>query len=126
MRERVDRMVRIADVRATGETRLALLLVLLAALAFVGQSRGQDIPADSSWTANAELRNPQARTIPGLGAAQGVSFFDDKVYLYGDVWKAQPRVGVIREYNKDFEPPGRVVWLRRDGKTLVQHPTGLT
>jgi hypothetical protein len=64
--------------------------------------------------------------MPGLGAMQGVSFHDDKVYLYGDVWDADPRVGVIRECTRDYEATGRVVWLRRDGKPLIRHPAGLT
>ncbi len=64
--------------------------------------------------------------MPGLGAMQGVSFRDGKVYLFGDVWDAKPRVGVIREYTTNYEPTGRVVWLRRDGVPLMRHPTGLT
>jgi hypothetical protein len=35
-------------------------------------------------------------------------------------------VGVIREYAPDLKPTGRVVWLTRDGKPLIIHPTGLT
>jgi hypothetical protein len=57
---------------------------------------------------------------------QGLTYHDGKVYLYGDVWDAKPRVGVVREYDADFQPTGRVVWLRRDGKPLLIHPTGLT
>ena len=83
-------------------------------------------PAKTAWKANAELRNIQRRTMEGLGAMQGVSFHDGKVYLYGDVWDAKPRVGVIREYTADYQPTGRVVWLRKDGKPLLCHPTGLT
>ena len=33
---------------------------------------------------------------------------------------------MIREYDLELKPTGRVVWLRRDGKPLVLHPTGLT
>ncbi len=62
----------------------------------------------------------------GLGAVQGVSFHDGKVYLYGDVWNAEPRVGVIREYSADYCPTNRVVWLRKDNQPLLLHPTGLT
>src|SRR6516225_4193359 len=83
-------------------------------------------PAKTAWKANAELRNIQRRTMEGLGAMQGVSFLDGKVYLYGDVWDAKPRVGVIREYSLDYKPTGRVVWLRRAGKPVLLHPTGLT
>ena len=64
--------------------------------------------------------------MDGLGAMQGVSFHDGKTYLYGDVWDANPRVGVIREYTADYKPTGRVVWLRQADKPLLRHPTGLT
>jgi hypothetical protein len=83
-------------------------------------------PPDAAWTANADLDRVNTRTMTGLGAVQGVSFRDDKVYLFGDVWDADPRVGVLREYTTDYEATGRVVWLRQGGKPLLRHPTGLT
>jgi hypothetical protein len=101
---------------------------VFAAFALVlsfGALRGAPEP-DGTWEANADLDKPTALTLEGLGATQGVSFHDGKVYVYGDVWNAKPRVGVIREYTADYKPTGRVVWLRRDGKPLVLHPTGLT
>jgi hypothetical protein len=106
-------------------SRLLLLPLLLVCLLSSHTLIAQPAP-DGTWTSNADLENVTRLTIEGLGAAQGVSFRDDKVYLYGDVWDAKPRVGVIREYSRDFKPTGRVVWLRRDGKPLLQHPTGLT
>jgi hypothetical protein len=42
------------------------------------------------------------------------------------VWNAKPRVGVVRGYTREFEPTGRVIWLRKGGKPLLLHPTGLT
>jgi hypothetical protein len=84
------------------------------------------VPPDGVWTANASLEKRTTRTMAGLGAMQGVSFRDGLVYLFGDVWNVNPRVGVIREYARDYEPTGRVVWLRKDGKPLLRHPTGLT
>jgi hypothetical protein len=98
----------------------------LPLLLFITGHLRAEAPADSTWTVNADLKHAQVRTIPDVGLMQGISFFDDKVYLYGDVWNADPRVGVIREYTKDYEPTGRAVWLRRDGKPLLRHPTGLT
>src|SRR5271156_2757688 len=77
-------------------------------------------PPDGKWEANATLEKPTTITVQGLGAMQGVSFHDGKVYLYGDVWDAKPRVGVIREYTTAYEPTGRVVWLRREGKPLLR------
>jgi hypothetical protein len=83
-------------------------------------------PPDASWMANADLQKTKTLTMEGLGAMQGISFHDGKVYLYGDVWNVRPRVGVIREYTRDYEPTGRVIWLRQGGKPLIRHPTGLT
>jgi hypothetical protein len=107
-------------------TRLAvfLLAVCLGLQAVLGL-RAQPAP-DGTWQANALLEKPTTLTVEGLGAMQGVSFRDGKVYLYGDVWDAKPRVGVIREFSADYKPTGRVVWLRRQGKPLLVHPTGLT
>lgn len=81
---------------------------------------------DGTWLANADLADSRQLTLEGLGAAQGVSYRDDHFYFYGDVWDAKPRVGVIREYNRDLQPTGRLIWLSRNGKPLLQHPTGLT
>jgi hypothetical protein len=97
------------------------LFLLLAAVPLTAQA-----PPDADWTANAVLERPEEATLPGLGAAQGVSFYDGKVYLYGDVYDVKPRVGVIREYTPGLKPTGRVVWLRKGGKPLLIHPTGLT
>jgi hypothetical protein len=101
-------------------------LLCLAAILFPAARLHSQPPPDAAWTANADLERATKRTLPGLGAAQGVSFHGGKVYLYGDVWDARPRVGVIREYTADYEPTGRVVWLRKGGKPLLRHPTGLT
>jgi hypothetical protein len=81
---------------------------------------------DFPWTADAVLVKQRQLTLEGLGAAQGATLFDGKVYLYGDVYDARPRVGVIREYTANLEPTGRVLWLRRANKPLLLHPTGLT
>jgi hypothetical protein len=81
---------------------------------------------DFLWTADAVLEKERKLTREGLGAAQGATLFGGKVYIYGDVYDARPRVGVIREYTADLEPTGRVVWLRRENKPLLLHPTGLT
>jgi hypothetical protein len=102
-----------------------LTLLLTASLVALPHLCAQ-APADGTWTANADLDKAQKLTMEGLGAMQGVSLRDGKVYLYGDVWDAKPRVGVIREYAQDYQPTGRVVWLRQDEKPLLLHPTGLT
>ena len=83
-------------------------------------------PPDAAWSADAVVEGVKTVTLPDLGAAQGVAVRDGKVYAYGDVWSATPRVGVIREYDLELKPTGRAVWLRREGKPLIVHPTGLT
>jgi hypothetical protein len=106
--------------------RASLVLALLLPWGLIPRLLPAQALPDATWTANAELEGAKTRTMDGLGAMQGVSFHDGKVYLYGDVWDARPRVGVIREYTKDYEPTGRVVWLRKGDKPLIRHPTGLT
>jgi hypothetical protein len=83
-------------------------------------------PPDATWASNAVVEREQTLTMEGLGAMQGVTFHDGKVYLYGEVYDTAPRVGVIREYTKDYQPTGRFVWLWRSEQPLVRHPTGLT
>ena len=108
-------------------------LALVLGLSF-STSMGQQLPSvaehkappDGTWTADAVVDQASAVTDTGLGAGQGVAIRDGKVYAYGDVWSANPRVGVIREYDMDLKPTGRQVWLRRGGKPLILHPTGLT
>ena len=60
-----------------------------------------------------------------LGAAQGVSYRQNRLYFYGDVYEAKPRVGIIREYTLNLKPTGRDIRLARNGKPLILHPTGL-
>jgi hypothetical protein len=79
---------------------------------------GQVRPPDGEWTLNAEVESPRAITDLGLGAVQGVAVRDGKIYAYGDVVFAKPRVGVMREYDLDLKPTGRVVWLSRDDTVL--------
>jgi hypothetical protein len=78
------------------------------------------------WSCDCSLNEVQTRTIDGLGAAQGASFHAGTLYLYGDCYSVKPRVGVIREYSTDFQPTGKVIWLRSKDKPLLRHPTGLT
>jgi hypothetical protein len=94
--------------------------------ATVVSARAQQPPPDGSWTADAVVAEPRSFTQPDLGAAQGIAVRDGKIYAYGDVYSASPRVGVIREYNLDLSPTGRVVWFRRQGAPVIIHPTGLT
>lgn len=81
---------------------------------------------DGTWTADAQLEPQVVATDPTLGAGQGIVVRDGRVYAFGDVFDARPRVGVIREYTMDLKPTGREVWLRRAGRSVIRHPTGLT
>jgi hypothetical protein len=78
------------------------------------------------WNFDTVLDDSKSMTMEGLGAMQGVSFHDGKVCLYGDCYDVKPRVGVIREYTSEYQPTGRVIWLRNKEKPLPRHPTGLT
>jgi len=83
-------------------------------------------PPDGTWTADAVVEASLIVTDSTLGAGQGVLLRDGRVYAYGDVYNAKPRVGVIREYTLDLKPTGRTVWLQKEGKPTILHPTGLT
>lgn len=109
--------------------RISHRIALWAAIAWawpVGTSTAQAPPPDGEWASNASIEARAAATDLGLGAVQGVAVRDGKVYAYGDVVFATPRIGVIREYGLDLKPTGRVVWLSQGGRPLIVHPTGLT
>ena len=59
---------------------------------------GAQPPIDADWKANARIDNLRVVSDERLGAAQGVSYRQDRLYFYGDVDSAKPRVGIIREY----------------------------
>jgi hypothetical protein len=103
-----------------------LRLFFIVAVINCGCSDPPQPSASSSWHYDHELTNVKTLTMSGLGAMQGVSFHDGKVYLYGDCYDVKPRVGVIREYTTDYQPTGKVIWLRDKQKPLLRHPTGLT
>ncbi len=104
----------------TGIWFLAVIATLVAERPVTAQR-----PVDADWTANATIDDLQIASDPQLGAAQGVSYRHDRLYFYGDVYQAKPRVGVIREYGLDLKPTGRDIRLARHGKPLILHPTGL-
>jgi hypothetical protein len=103
---------------------VALALTLGAGLPW--PARSQVPPPDASWTADATVENARKVTDQKLGACQGIAVRDGRIYAYGDVYSATPRVGVIREYDMGLKPTGREVWLRRGIRPLIIHPTGLT
>ncbi len=89
---------------------------------------GQEPPrsAGEPWTVNAEVQRVRTVIDREVGAGQGVSRFGDRLYVYGDLVFARPRVGVIKEFDLELRPTGRFVRLTRQGKPLLIHPTGLT
>jgi hypothetical protein len=108
-------------------------IIAILSLSIGIQSSGVWLSADTqrvqgapAWSSDSVLEDVKTLTMDGLGAMQGVSFHDGKVYLYGDCYDVKPRVGVIREYSTDFQPTGKVIWLRDKDKPLLRHPTGLT
>ncbi len=62
-------------------------------------------------------------TVDSLGACQGVSVQDGRVYLYGD-----REVGVIRPYTRQQQTltsAGPEIRLTQQGRDIINHPTGL-
>ncbi len=113
---------------------VATLLAVIGICGFEASAGAQQVPTvaehvpppDATWTADAVVEPTLTVTDATLGAGQGVLVRDGKVYAFGDVYNAKPRVGVIREYSLDLKPTGRTVWLRSGGKPTILHPTGLT
>ena len=106
--------------------RVALGLAMVAFTAGFVPVKAQTPPPDSAWMADAVIDNAKPVTDEKLGACQGIAVRDGRIYAYGDVHSARPRVGVIREYDMDLKPTGREVWLRKADRPLILHPTGLT
>jgi hypothetical protein len=106
--------------------KIVWLAIVLAAGAWPsGASWGQR-PEDRDWKANAVVEGVITISDPKLGAAQGVSYRENRLYFYGDVHRDKPRGGIVREYTLDLKPTGRDIRLTRGGKPVVIHPTGLT
>lgn len=64
-----------------------------------------------------------SHTIDSLGACQGASYLDGKVYLYGD-----REVGMMREFSQKGDSlhyTGKEIRLTVDGKDVINHPTGI-
>jgi hypothetical protein len=111
--------------RKPGSLRIRLACCALLFWSVCSYIARAELPPDSTWKANAAIADLQFHTDVSLGAAQGVSYRERKLYFYGDVYAAKPRVGIIREYTLDMQPTGRDIQLSRAGKPLICHPTGL-
>ncbi len=88
-------------------------LVLLTALAGI-----------VGWAGGIDTVITRPLTLDSLGACQGVSYLDGRVYLYGD-----REVGVIRAYTLAGDSmryvSGSEVKLTQQGQDLINHPTGI-
>src|SRR5436190_22869978 len=81
--------------------RVGVAVLILGVLAFWAAAQP---PVDVDWDCNAVLTQARVQTDATLGDAQGASLRDGKLYIYGDVSTAKPRVGVLREYTLDLKP----------------------
>ncbi len=62
-------------------------------------------------------------TVDSLGACQGASYQNGRLFLYGD-----REVGMIREYkmmSDSFQYIGKEIRLTENGKDIINHPTGI-
>ncbi|MFZ5829893.1 MAG: hypothetical protein ACOY3P_07385 [Planctomycetota bacterium] len=105
---------------------LRLHLLAACVLGCSMQPGTAELPPDSDWQANTILEDVQTVSDDRIGAGQGMSRRGEWLYVYGDVYIATPRVGIIRQYTLEVKPTGREIVLARGGQTVVQHPTGLT
>lgn len=78
----------------------------------------------AAFTANKfALKIKQEITVDSLGACQGVSYQNSRVFLYGD-----REVGMIREYkilNDSLIDQHKEYRLTVNGKDVINHPTGI-
>ncbi|MCK9403198.1 MAG: hypothetical protein M0Q26_07345 [Chitinophagaceae bacterium] len=77
----------------------------------------------ASFSTDPGMKINQQYTVDSLGACQGISFQNGKLFAYGD-----REVGVIREYKLEADSLkylGKEMKLTIDGKDLINHPTGI-
>lgn len=70
-----------------------------------------------------DMKIEKAYSVDSLGACQGVSYQDGRVFLYGD-----REVGMIREYKEDGDTLkyiGREMKLTVNDTDVINHPTGI-
>ena len=104
------------------------MLACVTAVCFTlcGQLQRVDAQANKpKWKSNTTLRNAQKFTVPEIGACQGVTIVNNKLYFYGDRYDVVPRQGIIKEYTLDMKPTGRQLWLNQNKTPRLTHPTGI-
>ncbi|PZR21988.1 MAG: hypothetical protein DI535_27180 [Citrobacter freundii] len=70
-----------------------------------------------------DMKIEKAYSVDSLGACQGVSYQDGRVFLYGD-----REVGMIREYKTDGDTlkyTGKEMKLTMNDTDVINHPTGI-
>lgn len=93
---------------------MKLFIILATSLFFL-------FPANHS--ANINMQIEHTRTYDSLGACQGASFQQGRLFLYGD-----REVGMIREYKMVGDSPAYVnkeYRLTENGADVINHPTGI-
>ncbi len=81
------------------------------------------IAAFGFWQVNPDMQITKAYSVDSLGACQGISYQQGKVFLYGD-----REVGMIREYKEEADSlryQQNEIRLTVDGKDIINHPTGI-
>jgi len=74
-------------------------------------------------TSNIDMQLNRSITIDSLGACQGISYQNGRIFLYGD-----REVGMIREFKMDHDS---LVYLHKEykltlnGQDVISHPTGI-
>lgn len=89
------------------------LVVLTFLIAFCASFKGD----------NFNLKISKEMTLDSLGACQGVSYQNGKIYLYGD-----REVGMMREFklvNDSLVYQHKEYKFTVDGKDIINHPTGI-
>lgn len=81
------------------------------------------IVASAFKASTIDMRLDRSVTIDSLGACQGVSYQNGRIFLYGD-----REVGMVREFKMDHDS---LVYLHKEykltlnGRDVISHPTGL-
>tara|TARA_B100000809_G_scaffold264400_1_gene320129 strand:- start:260 stop:1225 length:966 start_codon:yes stop_codon:yes gene_type:complete len=104
-----------------------VVLVVSAASGLFTQAVHSQPPEKGSWQANTVVRDPQIVSDPFIGRwIQGVSLYQDHIYIYGDIAGRQPDTGAVVEYTLALKPTGRKIILTENGVSVMPHPTALT
>jgi hypothetical protein len=76
-----------------------------------------------SFNYSIEMKIEKIQSVDSLGACQGISNLDGRLFLYGD-----REVGVIREYKQDGDSlrhVGKEMKLTINDTDVINHPTGI-